>query len=76
MTLKDPKYSAILDQINGVSSKGEELVQHTLDPVSGIVPAANTITEEITKIEEVISEKTLQDQKIMLISLLIINLLH
>ncbi|AHV85411.2 VlhA.3.07 [Mycoplasmoides gallisepticum S6] len=63
MTLKDPKYSAILDQINGVSSKGEELVQHTLDPVSGIVPAANTITEEITKIEEVISEKTLQDQK-------------
>ncbi len=76
MSLNQPKYSAILNKINSIYAQGEEVVTRTLDPVSGAIPTADSITKVNDEINKAISENQLKPKKIMLMLLPIISSLN
>ncbi|SYV95214.1 VlhA.3.0.1 variable lipoprotein family domain protein, partial [Mycoplasmoides gallisepticum] len=61
--LNQPKYSAILNKINSIYAQGEEVVIRTLDPVSGAIPTAASITKVNDEINKAISENQLKPKK-------------
>ncbi|QMT98272.1 FIVAR domain-containing protein [Mycoplasma tullyi] len=62
-SLKDPKYSAILNKINSSYQQAEQILRQTLDPVSGTIPTVELIQQASQSIQTVMNQEELTKQK-------------